>query len=145
MADRRLVGTTEAARAVGVHYGTLSRWAKERIVQPAERTAGGSVRPGHLRWDVDDLRRQLAVNDERAAVDPLRAAYAHADVFVAGIGDLHAALVILGKLVAALQEMLDDATVKRSKAAERIYEADALALKPLADRTSTSSARRRGR
>jgi DNA-binding transcriptional MerR regulator len=53
--DKRYATTAQAAAAIGVHVVTLQRWAKQEIVKPAFRTAGGQYR-----WDVDDLRRQLA-------------------------------------------------------------------------------------
>ncbi|OLT22927.1 hypothetical protein BJF78_32685 [Pseudonocardia sp. CNS-139] len=49
-----LVSTSEAARALGVNQSTLSRWAKDGRVRPAQRTIGG-----HMRWDIADLRAQL--------------------------------------------------------------------------------------
>jgi DNA-binding transcriptional MerR regulator len=49
------VTTGEAARALDVTHSTLLRWMRAGIVRPASRTAGG-----HWRWDVQDLRRQLA-------------------------------------------------------------------------------------
>jgi excisionase family DNA binding protein len=56
------ISSGEAARQIGVHLVTLQRWVKAGYVTPAGRTAGG-----HYRWDLDDLRRQLAerktVND----------------------------------------------------------------------------------
>ncbi|WP_300007466.1 NUDIX domain-containing protein [Pseudonocardia sp.] len=51
----RLVTTTEAAQKVGVSARSLARWVQEGRVQPTVRTPGG-----HLRWDVEQLRRQLA-------------------------------------------------------------------------------------
>lgn len=51
----RLVTTGEAARTLGVDPSTLSRWASSGRVVPASKTIGG-----HLRWDVDELRRQVA-------------------------------------------------------------------------------------
>jgi hypothetical protein len=53
------LSTAEAARQIGVHIGTLQRWVKEGRVHPKYRlkTARGK---GHYRWDLDDLRRQLA-------------------------------------------------------------------------------------
>lgn len=51
----RLIQTGEAAEAIGVSAGTLLRWVREGRVTPTETTLGG-----HFRWDVDDLRRQLA-------------------------------------------------------------------------------------
>lgn len=53
MAD--LVSTQEAARAIGISARSLARWAQEGTVTPTLTTPGG-----WLRWDVDDLRRQLA-------------------------------------------------------------------------------------
>lgn len=50
----KLVTTTDAAREVGVSARSLARWAQEGRVRPTVRTPGG-----HLRWDVDQLRRQL--------------------------------------------------------------------------------------
>jgi excisionase family DNA binding protein len=51
---RDLVSTSTAARELGVNQSTLSRWAKEGRVRPAQRTIGG-----HMRWDMADLRAQL--------------------------------------------------------------------------------------
>jgi len=51
----KLVSTSEAARQLGVNQSTLSRWAAKGIVQPAQRTVGG-----HMRWDIEKLRAQLA-------------------------------------------------------------------------------------
>lgn len=49
------VSTETAAREIGVAYRTLLRWAKAGTVTPAMYTPGGQYR-----WDLDDLRRQLA-------------------------------------------------------------------------------------
>lgn len=51
----KLVTTGAAARLVGVAPSTLTRWAAAGVITPAGRTVGG-----HLRWDVDQLRDQLA-------------------------------------------------------------------------------------
>ncbi|MGD9527760.1 MAG: helix-turn-helix domain-containing protein [Pseudonocardia sp.] len=51
----RLISTTQAAKALGISQSTLSRWTKAGYVRPAQRTIGG-----HMRWDLDDLRRQVA-------------------------------------------------------------------------------------
>jgi len=58
--SERLVPTGDAARAIGVGRSTLARWMAEGLVKPALVTPGG-----HARWDVDDLRRQLAELQER--------------------------------------------------------------------------------
>jgi excisionase family DNA binding protein len=50
----RLVTTAEAARLLGVSRSTVQRYVKAGLLRPAH------VLPcGHLRWDLDDLRRQL--------------------------------------------------------------------------------------
>jgi DNA-binding transcriptional MerR regulator len=54
VAERPLVRTAEAARALSVDPSTLSRWAAAGYVKPKLRTAGGQAR-----WDLDDLRRQV--------------------------------------------------------------------------------------
>jgi DNA-binding transcriptional MerR regulator len=53
--DRELIGTGDAARALGVNRTTLARWATAGVVTPATRTVGG-----HLRWNLDQLREQVA-------------------------------------------------------------------------------------
>lgn len=55
------VTTGKAAEALGIAPDTLQRWAKAGKVQPAFITAGGQYR-----WDVDDLRRQLAPKPRQA-------------------------------------------------------------------------------
>ncbi len=52
--EQRLVTTGAAARALGIDRSTLTRWAAAGVTKPAVRTAGG-----HMRWDLDQLRRQL--------------------------------------------------------------------------------------
>lgn len=49
------VTTTPAAEAIGVHPATLWRYYREGLVSPARVTVGGQTR-----WDIDDLRRQIA-------------------------------------------------------------------------------------
>jgi 8-oxo-dGTP pyrophosphatase MutT (NUDIX family) len=61
----RPVTTGVAARALGVDEATLWRWAQQGQVTPLLRTPGG-----HLRWDIDQLRRQLAYNQKAAAPQP---------------------------------------------------------------------------
>jgi len=53
--EQRLVTTGAAARALGIDRSTLTRWAAAGVTKPAVRTAGG-----HMRWDLDRLREQLA-------------------------------------------------------------------------------------
>lgn len=60
----KLVSTGEAARIIGVDRSTLGRWVAEGIVTPASRTAGG-----HLRWDIDQLERQLSQRNATASDD----------------------------------------------------------------------------
>ncbi|WP_141977709.1 MerR family transcriptional regulator [Saccharothrix saharensis] len=55
-----LVSTGEAAKSIGVGRATLARWWAEGLVVPTLVTAGG-----HARWDVDQLRRDLAALRER--------------------------------------------------------------------------------
>jgi len=52
--SERPVGTSEAAKVLGVHRGTLARWWANGDVTPSYVTPGGQAR-----WDLDDLRRQL--------------------------------------------------------------------------------------
>lgn len=57
----KLVPTGVAAKAIGVDRGTLVRWWQAALVSPALVTPGG-----HARWDVDDLKRQLREQQDRA-------------------------------------------------------------------------------
>jgi len=50
----RLIASSEAARVLGVHRGTLRRWWDAGLVKPAKVTAGGQAR-----WDLADLERQI--------------------------------------------------------------------------------------
>jgi 8-oxo-dGTP diphosphatase len=50
-----LLSTADAAREIGISERSLARWAREGRVRPAFTTP-----KGWLRWDMDDLRRQLA-------------------------------------------------------------------------------------
>jgi predicted site-specific integrase-resolvase len=54
--ERRLLTTAQAAKIIGTSSRSLSRWAAEGKVTPAAVLPGGA-----LRWDMKDLRRQLAV------------------------------------------------------------------------------------
>lgn len=51
----KLVPTGEAAKALGVARATLVRWWQAKLVEPALVTPGG-----HARWDVDQLKDDLA-------------------------------------------------------------------------------------
>jgi DNA-binding transcriptional MerR regulator len=55
MAQTQLVSTGEAARLLGIDRSTLARWAAVGAVKPASTTVGG-----HMRWDVAQLREQIA-------------------------------------------------------------------------------------
>jgi excisionase family DNA binding protein len=60
----RLVTTAEATRLLGVSRSTVQRYVKAGLLRPAH------VLPsGHLRWDLDDLRRQLHEVAQRPADD----------------------------------------------------------------------------
>jgi hypothetical protein len=48
------VTTKPAAQAIGVHPATLWRYYRKGLVVPAWVTPGG-----HLRWDIEDLKRQI--------------------------------------------------------------------------------------
>ena len=50
----RYITTGQAARELGISAATLTRWAADGKVTPAERTMGG-----HYRWDLAGLRRQV--------------------------------------------------------------------------------------
>ena len=52
-----LVGTSRAARAVGVSPGTLLNWHRDGRATPAYITPGGVAR-----WDVDRLRTELGID-----------------------------------------------------------------------------------
>ena len=51
-----LLGTGEAAKAIGVDRATLRRWWKDGRCNPAWVTVGGQAR-----WDVESLKRQLGI------------------------------------------------------------------------------------
>jgi 8-oxo-dGTP pyrophosphatase MutT (NUDIX family) len=59
----RLVGSVEAAEALGVSPASLQRWTRDGTVKPVYVTPGGK-----FRWDVADLRRQLGMPDEGISV-----------------------------------------------------------------------------
>lgn len=51
----KLVRTAEAAQELSLDPSTLARWARQGIVTPAFRTAGGQAR-----WNMRQLREQVA-------------------------------------------------------------------------------------
>lgn len=56
--------TAEAARVLGVSRSTVQRYVKAGLLRPAH------VLPsGHLRWNLEDLRRQLREVRERPVED----------------------------------------------------------------------------
>jgi 8-oxo-dGTP pyrophosphatase MutT (NUDIX family) len=57
MEERKLVNTSQAAKALDVHPSTIWRWQKAGEITPAWTTPGGQAR-----WDLDDLRRQLRIS-----------------------------------------------------------------------------------
>jgi LmbE family N-acetylglucosaminyl deacetylase len=59
--DRRYVGTTEAAKIVGLSKRTLQRYHRDGILEPEYVTAGG-----HARWDPDKIIQQLRALRKRA-------------------------------------------------------------------------------
>jgi predicted site-specific integrase-resolvase len=60
MSDSRNLSTGEAALALDVTRNTLLRWMHQGIVTPVSQTAGGPLGTGHFRWNLDQLRQQLA-------------------------------------------------------------------------------------
>jgi predicted site-specific integrase-resolvase len=52
--EEDLVTTAQAAKILGINRTTLGRYAKQGLLKPA------LVLPtGHLRWNLDDVRRQM--------------------------------------------------------------------------------------
>ena len=47
-----LVHTSEAAKALGISARSIAHWAAEGRMTPDLVTPGG-----HMRWDIDNLRR----------------------------------------------------------------------------------------
>jgi predicted site-specific integrase-resolvase len=55
-----LVTTSQAAKFLGINRGTLARYARDGLLKPT------IVLPtGHLRWSIEDLRRQMRELRER--------------------------------------------------------------------------------
>jgi excisionase family DNA binding protein len=61
---KRYVSTGEAADYLGIHSETLRRWVTDGLVTPTFRTP----RRGDMRWDLDDLDRQLHTQPTAPAV-----------------------------------------------------------------------------
>lgn len=61
----RLVSSGAAARALGINPATLWRWHKDGKVTPSFVTAGG-----HLRWDINTIRRQLSHQEDPLTEQP---------------------------------------------------------------------------
>lgn len=57
--SRRFLTTREAAWELGYSTVSLQRWAQQGLITPVSR----SPRRGDMRWDLDDLRRQLGSRD----------------------------------------------------------------------------------
>jgi excisionase family DNA binding protein len=64
VANRRLVTTGDAARALGVSSTTLQRWARAGAVTPVYRTRGG-----HFRWDLEALWREVRAESPASSVE----------------------------------------------------------------------------
>jgi len=64
--SRQFLTTREAAWALGYSTVTLQRWAKQGLITPVARSP---VR-GDMRWDLDDLRRQLGARTVPAPETP---------------------------------------------------------------------------
>ena len=55
-----LLNTSEAARAIGIHPRTLTKYVSQGKVRPTLRLPSGQ-----MRWDLDALKAQLgALNDD---------------------------------------------------------------------------------
>lgn len=57
---RKLIGSGEAAAALGINARTLQRWWSEGMVEPEIVTAGGQAR-----WDLEKLKEQLRARRRR--------------------------------------------------------------------------------
>jgi excisionase family DNA binding protein len=60
----RLLSTGELARELGVSRAAVLKWANDGLITPAFTTPGG-----HLRWDLEDVRRQVRELRERRTED----------------------------------------------------------------------------
>jgi excisionase family DNA binding protein len=52
--DGRYLTTAEAAKELGVHVRSLQRWVRAGQIEPDYITPGG-----HMRWNVERVRREL--------------------------------------------------------------------------------------
>jgi predicted site-specific integrase-resolvase len=53
-----LLNTSEAARAIGIHPRTLTKYVTQGKVRPTLRLPSGQ-----MRWDIDELKAQLRALD----------------------------------------------------------------------------------
>jgi excisionase family DNA binding protein len=58
----RLLTTGELARELGVSRGAVVKWVRDGLIVPEFTTPGG-----HLRWDLEDVRRQVRELREHGA------------------------------------------------------------------------------
>jgi len=79
MDERKLVNTSQAARALDVHPSTIWRWQKRGEIKPAWITPGKQAR-----WDLDELRDQLGIH-RRGEHVPEQATKPEPSPVVAGI------------------------------------------------------------
>jgi predicted site-specific integrase-resolvase len=56
----KLLTTAQAAAHLGISRGTLARYARDGLLRPTLK-----LPTGHLRWSLDDLRRQMRELRER--------------------------------------------------------------------------------
>lgn len=66
MSAPRYVRSGEAAKHLGVSRSTLHRWVDEGLITPAFRTP----KRGDMRWDLEDLDRQLREARQRGEQRP---------------------------------------------------------------------------
>jgi len=58
----KLLTTAQAAEHLGISRGTLARYARDGLLKPTL-----TLPTGHLRWSLEDLRRQMREIRERDA------------------------------------------------------------------------------
>jgi 8-oxo-dGTP pyrophosphatase MutT (NUDIX family) len=64
---KRLLTTRQAAWELGYSTSAMLKWAKDGLIEPVTR----SPRRGDMRWDLDDLRRQLGARDVPTSSAPV--------------------------------------------------------------------------